>query len=211
MSEKKFPSKIFLEAFSDGVGSIRGTCGCCKRECYRSGDACYFDDGELEELEREAEKEPDKYADFGDESVSFGSVNGVQFVYGCPCEQESLYNYEAFVWSHRHGIIKYLVDVTKERKEEADENFGDAIRVEKVVKEAFKREEDFGREMECRALLERVAALIESTERAQHSLNIKVADATVINRFEALLKEMREIKSKLQEKLPKDSIYEGIK
>lgn len=120
MSEDRFPSEIFLEAFSSDAGSIRGTCGCCGRTCYQSSCRGYFDEGELEELERAIEKEPDKYADFGDCGVGFGEISGIQFIYDCPCRQEILYKYEDFIWSHRQQIIEYLTRQMTEKKEQAD-------------------------------------------------------------------------------------------
>lgn len=162
MSKKEVPSEIFLKAFALGLGSIRGKCECCGRECYQSYERGFFDEGELEELERQAKKEPDKYSDFQDCTVSFGEVDGKQFVFGCPCEMKALFKYELFVWTHRRGIVRYLTDITKERKRIADENHAEATSVENAVRDAFKREEDYGRKMECRGMIERLTKLVDN-------------------------------------------------
>lgn len=184
-------------------GSIRGTCQSCGREHYQSAVPGYFDEGELEELERKAEKEPDKYIDNGDCTVGFGEIDGVQFVYGCPCEMKSLYKYEAFVWSHRFQVIKFLVDVTKERKRRADKDHAGATEVEKAVEGALKREENFGRQQERKAQAERLKAFISDMEFMRYKgveVRDKAEKKAIEDRLESLLKKAQEIQSGLEKK-----------
>lgn len=122
MSDKKVPSEEFLEAFSDHCGTCTATCECCGRVLFNSYDNGFDDDDELKILNDKSIMEPDKYVDV-DFGISLGSIDGKQFLYGCPCQQESLYRYEAFVWGHRREIIDYLKKRITENKKDADREY----------------------------------------------------------------------------------------
>lgn len=204
--ERKLPSSFFLRAFTAHTSGCRNICEFCGRQFFASRADFDFNEGELEELERREKEEPDRCIDFVSDSVHIGSIGGKTFVYGCPCEQAALHQYEAFVWSHRRQIIEYLTKITKERKREADENNAEATAVEKAVEEAFQREEDFGREMECREMLKRVTSLIDETEWARKRIpsGDKEKEKSMQYDFDRLLDQMRGIKSKLQEKIKEE-------
>lgn len=117
MNDKKTaPSEEFLEAFNNHVSTCSATCECCDRTIFNSMDGGCFDGDELKKLQDKATREPDKYIDT--DSVHLGSIDGKQFVYSCPCEQESLYKYEAFVWGNRFSITEYIAKKTIRRKNE---------------------------------------------------------------------------------------------
>jgi hypothetical protein len=122
MSDKKVPSEEFLEAFSDHCGTCVATCECCGRVLFNSWDTGSFDDDELKRLNDKSLMEPEKYIDV-DFGISLGSIDGKRFIYGCPCEMESLYKYEAFVWGNRRFIIEYLKKRITQNKEDADREY----------------------------------------------------------------------------------------
>jgi len=93
-------AEIFRNAFG-GSGSIRATCDCGREHFEPEGD---FDDGELEELERRAKEQPDRFV--CQDRVSLVNVGGKQFVMDCPCK--GYMPYARFIWGHRHAIMDYL-------------------------------------------------------------------------------------------------------
>ena len=96
-------SDEFFDALNHD-GSICRTCQ-CGRTHFASGEGG-FDEGELEKLQASAEKEPDKYIDHSDTSISIAHIDGKEFVYECPCE--GLERYETFIWRNREVILNYL-------------------------------------------------------------------------------------------------------
>jgi hypothetical protein len=98
------PSEAFERAV-DNSGAIVATCELCDRTHFVSqGD---FEDGELEELREKARLAPDKYIEDGRyDMLDIGYLDGKQVVLGCPCAKVA--NYEAWIWSHRYIISKYL-------------------------------------------------------------------------------------------------------
>ena len=99
------PSDEFLQAFSARAGSILGQCGFCGRTSFNGADPHLFDDGELVELRRSAEKKPGKYVET-DYSITFTEVGGRQYVDGCPCNGPR--KYEDWIWDNRREIARYL-------------------------------------------------------------------------------------------------------
>lgn len=104
------PSELFANAVCN-AGTPAATCELCGREHY---DALgqNMDEGELESYEAKHKDNPEKYVP-NDGGVSIGHINGVQVVWGCPCNK--LARYEKFIWSHRYLIAKYLRDRIQEQ------------------------------------------------------------------------------------------------
>ena len=100
-------SKHFLDAFrSSGIGSPQLECG-CGRINYGVDSDC-FDEGELEHLEAERQKNPKGYEAHDGNGVSGGEILGRFAVDGCPC------NYAAYaerlLWANRNEIARFLRD-----------------------------------------------------------------------------------------------------
>ncbi len=117
-------STAFEDAFRHG-GALVTECEFCGRthftENTHAGD---WEEGELESLQEAAKKEPDKYeAYFGEGYVSYGYVNGRQFVLDCPCLEEKVKPFEVFLWTHRRGIMQYLQQRTERALKEAEEDW----------------------------------------------------------------------------------------
>ena len=98
----KVSDEFYAALFHDG--SIRRTCH-CGRTHFASWEGS-FDEGELENLLSNAEREPDKYINHPSTSISIAHIDGKEFVYECPCE--GLERYETFIWTYREVILDYL-------------------------------------------------------------------------------------------------------
>lgn len=98
-------SELFWSVCTPG-GSPQATC-CCGRIHFASGTRSEHDYGELERLQDEAAKEPDRFVeDSQDDSIAIATIDGVPFCYGCPCGK--LARYENFIWHNREMIVKYI-------------------------------------------------------------------------------------------------------
>lgn len=94
----------FLDAFCGVMGgSPTAECG-CGRTLY--SDSEYYDEGEREALDHRARRTPSRTVYLGYDSVSHREINGVTYVEGCPCK--GLERLEAFLWSEREAISKYI-------------------------------------------------------------------------------------------------------
>jgi hypothetical protein len=93
-------AELFCAAFSNS-GSIRASCDCGREHFEPAGD---FELGELEELWKCCQRDPDRYV--CQDHVSIIRVNGKQFVMDCPCK--GYLPYAKFIWSHRQAILEYL-------------------------------------------------------------------------------------------------------
>jgi hypothetical protein len=105
------PSDMFINAMSGfGVGSSDITCGWCNRLHLCPDASCYQDeeDGSWKEYcnEEYAENPEGVILHYDCDSVSAGEMNGIMFVYDCPCN--GLSRYETFIWSHKDTIRNYL-------------------------------------------------------------------------------------------------------
>ena len=98
-------SEEFLEAISDGAGSIRGECEFCGTTYFDGSQGYAFNEGEIEGLRKAATEQPEKFEEW-DCGISFCTVDNTTYVYGCPCNGPRLY--EDWVWGHRWKIAKYL-------------------------------------------------------------------------------------------------------
>lgn len=109
------------EDFERAFGT--NSCG-CRRECFCG--RVHFDTwnhwdwekGELETLEENATKQPDKY--IGEpNSISAYRLMGKEIVLGCKCNSGA--PYEAFLKNHAPEIAAYLNDWSKRLQKEAEE------------------------------------------------------------------------------------------
>lgn len=139
MQKNQKLSDDFIEAFRSGTGSIRGTCEWCGREFFEDNrHAGDWDEGELEKL-RERAAIDDKIVAM--DTVSFGHIDGKQFVMGCPCLASNIGKYEGFVWNHRKQIAEYIQKRVKTlveqvlRDEAAVEHTKDSLEQEKRAEE----------------------------------------------------------------------------
>jgi hypothetical protein len=110
------PSETFEEAFRDNTGTIWDTCELCGVTIFTDGSPSNYNEGELEELERKAKENPEKYIQWNYDGVSLGRIDGRKFIMGHECP--ALGKYEAFIWRYRFQIAEYL---QKRAKEELDE------------------------------------------------------------------------------------------
>lgn len=121
MTNKGQTTEEFDHAFIDG-GSCWLSCE-CGRTHFSSQDRVGFSDdqAELEKLLKNAESNPDKYVDHGDESVAMGYIDGHHLVLGCPCGE--LAKYEDFIWNNRRRILEYLkTRIANQARESNDMN-----------------------------------------------------------------------------------------
>jgi len=107
--------EIFMECVCH-AGTIVATCDLCGRTYYNYMDAGCFEEGELENLEKKSEEEPDKYIGV-DHTVGMGRIDGKQVIWDCKCEKAK--RYEKWIWDHRRIIAEYLKRRTAEEFEEA--------------------------------------------------------------------------------------------
>lgn len=128
------PSEEFERAISH-TGSIHVSCELCGRVHFATASPGYFDDGELEQLRKNAEADPIKYVEDGNsDSISWGTINGKQAVIGCPCN--ILSNFENFIWQHREIIASFLKAKTAKRLENAVRDVKTSETIAESVKKA---------------------------------------------------------------------------
>lgn len=100
------PSEMFQDIVCDS-GSSSMDCELCGRTHFCTGGGSFEDDAEIEKYRKYAEQKPEQYCEDSDsDGLSFGTINGMQVVYGCPCNK--LRKYEDFIWEDRERIIKYI-------------------------------------------------------------------------------------------------------
>ena len=112
------PSEEFYRA-AVSAGSLVIDCEYCGKTYFATENEGIYEEGELEELREKAEKEPDKYIeDPSYDTISWGILNGKQFVYEC-CEEE-VAKFEQFIWNHRFIITSYIRAKADKLKSKAD-------------------------------------------------------------------------------------------
>lgn len=105
MSEKTNPpSNDFEMAFSDHGGGCVRICH-CGRTLFNSDGDWDWEKGELEELQKKADEDPDHFIDLP-YTVSTCTINSSEYVMGCPCN--GMRAYEDFIINHATQIAKYL-------------------------------------------------------------------------------------------------------
>jgi hypothetical protein len=103
------PSRCFADIICDG-GTPVVDCQFCGRTYYDfNGDN--MEEGELERLVEQQKKSPKTIIPF-DGQVSYGCLNGKQWVYGCDCN--GVTSYENFIWGHKYLILEYFIKRTTE-------------------------------------------------------------------------------------------------
>jgi len=127
MDEEKLPepSPEFNRAFTL-TSSPSIDCGFCGRTHYATPGRDYRS-GELEDLERKAVKNPDRYIRHDSSDVPWGNVEGKQFVPGCPCNSAS--RYEQFFLNHRDQIAKFY----RMRAQTLQANAREASRIADII------------------------------------------------------------------------------
>lgn len=119
-TDPEAPSEMFVNALSGyGVGSDQLECGWCGRMHYCPDTS--YDPPDYEDLDNdedcrkrfneycieEQRKDPNGVILHYDcDSISAQEMNGIMFVYGCPCN--GLTRYEKFIWNERDTIRNYL-------------------------------------------------------------------------------------------------------
>lgn len=99
----KMPSENFMRALelSTSAGGCRMTCEFCDREHYASTAGYDFDEGEIEALEAMPNS-----VDHGDCSVTYGMLDGKQYVVDCECGKAQ--HFEKWITAHRRLIVEFL-------------------------------------------------------------------------------------------------------
>ncbi len=117
--------KVFSEQGPSGIISL-AVCNSGSQvvDCEQCG-RIHFDstseamgEVELNEFLQKAKDEPEKYIGH-DGFVSWGNVMGKSTVADCPCN--FLGYFEKVLWSHRHLISRYLIEMSKQRLKDAQE------------------------------------------------------------------------------------------
>ena len=122
MKNDKKPSEIFLRACENVVGSAGMIRECqCGRVTFNPDPTWSWEDGELEEYQAKATKDPDKYLEV-EYAVPSIVINNKEFVIGCPCNDLAIF--EALFWNSRSLIAEYLKlkadDIADRAKTEAE-------------------------------------------------------------------------------------------
>jgi hypothetical protein len=100
------PSEEFMRALTH-TGSMVILCEHCHRTHFATSSDNWYEEGELEDLREKARRDPAKYVERGDcDSISWGTIEGKQTVWGCPCNTAGVY--EVWIWNHRFLITDYL-------------------------------------------------------------------------------------------------------
>ncbi len=113
-------SALFMDIVCDG-GTPSVTCGFCGRFHFAQSDE-FIDDHRVK-----SKAEPTIYIESSDDSIGLGYLDGKTFVWNCPCDAGA--KYEAFIWSHRHLIARYIEARAKKQKEEADSTLDAVLRM----------------------------------------------------------------------------------
>ena len=128
--DDKKPSEMFVNAMQGfGVGSDQLECGWCGRMHYCPDT--FNDPPDYDGMDDDYDMRKKKFSEYCEEekkndpdgvilhydcdSVSAGEMNGIMFVYDCPCN--GLSRYETFIWENKDTIRNYLkVRIEQEHK-----------------------------------------------------------------------------------------------
>lgn len=108
-------SDEFREAFDSGMAGCLRTCA-CGRTYFDSIQQWDWEEGELEQLIRKAEEDPDKYCAVDHAVGTLNIAGGV--VIGCRCDLAS--KYEAWLTEAAEEIAQYLNSKADLYREKAD-------------------------------------------------------------------------------------------
>lgn len=117
-------SNLFAKIFNSGGGGCIRTCACNRIHFDGSEYGGWdWEEGELEELQENSKKNPDRYIEHG-ETVWTLDLGGLEVVYGCHCEIAE--KYERFIIEASEEIAEYL-----NRKADLDIKAAEKIKVKK--------------------------------------------------------------------------------
>lgn len=126
MSKNQKPLKPPSKEFTDAIrhtGSLVITYEFCGRTYFCTWGHGDYEKGELEELMKQAEKEPDKYIEiFDDDAASWGHIDDKQFVINCPCNGAR--KYEDWILKHRWIIAEYFKNRAERLKKDLEREVG---------------------------------------------------------------------------------------
>ena len=110
-------SELFEDIFRSNNGGCLRICVCGRINFDSSDNGWDWDQGELEELEKNQKNNPDKYIEH-DGSVGTMVVSGNEIVCGCICEHAK--KSEDFILENAENIAEYLNKKAKRLKEKAE-------------------------------------------------------------------------------------------
>lgn len=131
-SDQKPSEAAVKTLFASCGGTPVQECGHCGR-IHFNGSGEFMDEGELEDLERKQQENPNEY--ISHESVRYAVLLNKYFVYDCPCNFIT-YFFDKVVWTERSRILKFLDHQSKENLETAQEDRTEFDRVSDSVKRA---------------------------------------------------------------------------
>jgi hypothetical protein len=114
----------FLSAFCAGGGPIE-ECDFCGKTYYSTTN---LDEEDLASLEEQRVKHPDKFFPEEYDAIEYYEINGMKWVYECPCN--GLDRYETFIWNESYRILDYL-------GRRSNREFNEATYQKKIVDEAI--------------------------------------------------------------------------
>ncbi|MFH0846272.1 MAG: hypothetical protein V1851_02655 [Patescibacteria group bacterium] len=117
-------SELFGDIFDSHTGGCYRECA-CGRVHFTTERGYDWNDGELEDLLKREEKDPDKFIP-SDHTVRTMNINGQEIVYGCCCNLAK--KYEAFIRNNAPRIAEYLNAMAESLRKKADEIQVDASR-----------------------------------------------------------------------------------
>jgi len=114
----KEPSEEFNRACEEYMtsGGSRRTCE-CGMTFYNPDGGWDWNEGELEELQAKEERGEATSVGY---TVTAMSIDGKEFVIGCPCN--GLRQYEDFIWAYRELSALYIRNRAKTQLDEAHRN-----------------------------------------------------------------------------------------
>ena len=116
------PSDEFCNAIFH-TGTDYATCEACGRVFFNDNPADEIKN--IEELRKLAIENSDQYHNLGDSGASIGTLDGINAVYGCPCN--FLRKYERLIYANRFKILQYLQNRRKTIQDSLDNEAALAI------------------------------------------------------------------------------------
>jgi len=65
-----------------------------------------MDEEDLAQIDKDTQANPDKFMEHDWDYITWGYLDGREFVPDCPCNRTD--RYESFIWEHRRQILEYL-------------------------------------------------------------------------------------------------------
>lgn len=116
-------SREFLES-AQLSGHCVVSCDGCDREYFAADGQYDWYDGELEDLIKKSEEDPDKYIASEYDSIKTIHINGQQLVVDCKCG--TIEKIEKGVWSNRDWIMKYIQSMLMSKRHQIDEEISNS-------------------------------------------------------------------------------------